>query len=157
MPEALRLYGDILRDIDDPDGALKKYQAAALADPEHAWTHYSVARLLWHQEKDEEAMASLEEALRLQPDMTQGLQLYGDMLRHSGDPDGALQKYQEAVRAAPDSPWPHLAIAQLLRRQKKLPDALAAVDEALTLRPDMPEALHLRDDIMRDIDNLGGQ
>jgi tetratricopeptide (TPR) repeat protein len=157
MPEALLLYGDILRDRGDPDGALQKYQEAVRVDPDYSWAHYSLARQFWDQEKDEEAIASLEEALRVRPTIPEALLLYGDILRDRGDPDGALQKYQEAVRADPNSPWSHLAIARLLRRQKKLPDALAAVDEALTLRPDMPEALRLRDNIMRDIDNLGGQ
>jgi tetratricopeptide (TPR) repeat protein len=157
FPEALGLYGDILRDRNDLDGAMHKYQEAARAAPEAPRPRVAMARVLQRQKKADVAIVLIDEALRLRPEMPEALGLYGDILRDRDDLDGALQKYQEVVRAAPNIPWPYLAIAHLLRRQKKLPDALAAVEEALRLRPEMPEALHLRNDILRDIDNLSGQ
>lgn len=82
------------------------------------------------------AQASLQEALRLQPDDPKALVALGRLqLLDLSDPDAALATYRRAVRAAPNDPDAHYGLGQQLHFQGNMPAAREEFAAALRLRP----------------------
>lgn len=104
-----------------------------------------LAAVLWKQGRPREAMAPLQQVLRLEPDHRLALNRLGAVLQQLGDLEQAQAVLEQATRAHPDhgEAWCNLGIVLLSRGG---PQALAAARRALerTLALGGDQALPLR-------------
>jgi len=83
---------------------MPRSKLAPRANPD---TLFDAACLAWRQGRRDEAIASLDEALRRRPDFAEALSMGGYMLGETGKPEAALRFYQRALSINPS-----LAVAQ---------------------------------------------
>lgn len=83
----------------------------------------------------DEALASLQEALRLQPDHTPALNNQGIVLVQQGRLDEAISSYHQVLRINPADAGAFNNLGNALRLQGKLEDSLAACQQAVHLDP----------------------
>jgi spermidine synthase len=81
-----------------------------------------------------EAVAHLDEALRLNPDSGAAHRLLARLLQ-AGDPAAALPHFQEALRAGPDLADVHYDFGTALEAAGRRTEALAQFREAMRLQP----------------------
>ncbi|RZS97085.1 tetratricopeptide repeat protein [Cecembia calidifontis] len=86
----------------DPEQAYKYVIAARKDFPEDKTLSEFEVQLLLQMNKMEEAMASVKEALKDDPNNSGLLLRYGYLLEQSGDLDGALEQYKKSVEVNPD-------------------------------------------------------
>jgi len=90
-----------------------------------------------------EAIAHLEQALRLDPDNADTHDNLGIALAKSGDLASAMAHYQQAVRLAPDSPEIRNNLAGAALKAGRVQDAIRHYQRALRLRADAVVAANL--------------
>jgi len=88
-----------------------------------------------------DALRTLDELLRRQPDHYQGHLLRGGVISEIGHHAEALLDYDAAVAAQPSSFEAHLRRAATLARLGRLPDAVAEYEALRRARADDPEVL----------------
>lgn len=94
-------YGRFLQARGQVDEALREYTAAAEEEPWLAEAHFNRGTALLQQGDREAAEASLNEALRLDPDDPDALGNLGLLRATGGDPDAARGFFERAVASAP--------------------------------------------------------
>ncbi|MEB3276098.1 MAG: DUF6165 family protein [Cyanobacteriota bacterium] len=94
---------------------------------------------LMHNRSDE-AIALLNQALRLKPDFADGHCSLGLALKRRGDIDAAIAAYSRALELDPALPDAHNNLGVALKERGDLPAAVAAHSRALQLQPHFPEA-----------------
>ncbi|PSL02306.1 tetratricopeptide repeat protein [Cecembia rubra] len=85
----------------DPEQAYKYVVAARMDFPEDKTLSEFEVQLLLQMNKMDEAMASVKEALKDDPNNSGLLLRYGYLLEQSGDLDGALEQYKKSVAVDP--------------------------------------------------------
>jgi predicted O-linked N-acetylglucosamine transferase (SPINDLY family) len=88
----------------------------------------------------DEALAALERALRLRPDLAEIQNNLGNALRDRGRLDEALSALERAVQLRPDYAEAQNNLGNVLRDQGRLDEAIAALKRAVELRPGFAEA-----------------
>jgi spermidine synthase len=114
--------------------ALRLYRSATNAWPESVTARLRVAAALSRQGEVPEAVAHLDEALRLNPDSGAAHRLLARLLQ-AGDPAAALPHFQEALRAGPDLADVHYDFGTALEAAGRRTEALAQFREAMRLQP----------------------
>jgi len=151
----------------NPDGVLRQalafHQTGNLAEAERLYLelmrtsprdasapHYlGVVRA--QQGRNREALALMDRALKLKPDVPEVLSNYGNVLRADGRFGESLAAYDRALTIKPDYAVAMNRRALVLRDLDRLQDALAAADQALALKPRDPEGLNTRGIILADL------
>ena len=87
----------------------------------------------------EEALASLDRALALRPDFTEGLSNRGNVLRALGRYDEAMADYRHALAIRPDSVVALNNLGVTFNGLNRCDEALAKFDEALAISPNHAE------------------
>ena len=102
----IALLGYVLRyDCNDPDRALRAYRKAVLWDPVVATLrHHWGLDFLVTMGHGKEAVAAVQEAVRLSPKNARVHLTLGRVRQQIDDLDGAIEAYLEAVRLAPKLP-----------------------------------------------------
>jgi tetratricopeptide (TPR) repeat protein len=95
---------------------------------------------LCSQEKYDDALASLAQALWLKNDFPQALNNRGIVLRHKGRAADAEASCREAVRLQPEFVEAHNNLGLALMEQVKLDEAMASLREAVRLKPNFAQA-----------------
>ncbi len=91
----------------------------------------------------ERARSTAEEALRLQPDLSEGHLALGYYYYYGArDYERALSEFETARRGLPNEAQAYLAIAAIQRRQGKWTESLANFEKAAALDPRNPKVLH---------------
>ena len=102
------------------------------------WANLAVAQL--RQQKTDEALASIGEALARVETGTEGAgavhAVHGAILDWVGRPEEALAAYRAAAAAAPDDPETLYSLYRLAETLERPDEAQAALDRLATLRPD---------------------
>ena len=86
----------------DPEAAYKYVTMAKKDFPEDKTLSEFEVQLLLQMDKMEEAMVSVQNALKDDPENSGLLLRYGYLLEQSGNMDGALEQYRKATEADPD-------------------------------------------------------
>lgn len=121
------------------EGDLKEsgaaYEKALELYPSFRRAHRNLAMVLMREEKTDEAMSHLLEALRLgdQDGQTYGLLAYARM--GEGKWASALQAYRNALLVQPDSLEWKAGLAQCLQHLEQDLEAVGLLDEVITARP----------------------
>ena len=111
------------------------------AAPRDPLGHANLAIALLRQQKQDEALAAIDDALKLAPGRADLVAIRADVLSWAGQTDAALALYRQAFRAQPNNPELVYALFRHAGTLRETSDtAQAAFDEALEqlvrLRPD---------------------
>jgi tetratricopeptide (TPR) repeat protein len=131
--------------------AMLRSKLAPRADPD---TLFDAACLAWRQGRREEAIASLDEALRRRPDFAEALSMGGYMLGESGKPEAALRFYQRALSINPSLAVAQVNLGKLLFEKRRFAEALAAFETATALAPGDADAWCSRAGVLRELGRL---
>ncbi|MBF0294106.1 MAG: tetratricopeptide repeat protein [Magnetococcales bacterium] len=135
-PRILHLWGVILQETGDPQGALLALSQAAALQPGDATLHLALGLLLKKKGATAPAMERLQESLTLDPERAEPHFHLGDLHMDRGEAGEAAQCFQEALRRQPGftEAWINLALCR--KAQKAIPEAMACLREAIRLEPD---------------------
>jgi tetratricopeptide (TPR) repeat protein len=99
--ERLLDQAEALYESGDLEGALRVYEQALDLDPDLHEARYGVAVIHYSRERHAEALASVDRALALAPEMVDYRVLRGDTLMMLGRYDEAVSVYESVIRDAP--------------------------------------------------------
>lgn len=120
----------------DVDGAISEYRLAIKDTPNHADSHYNLARLLEMAKRDHDAaIAEYREALRLRPDDPDVHNNLGLSLKNKGDLDSAAREYRETFRLNPNNAEAHINLGNVFYLQKNLKAATTEYRSAIQADP----------------------
>ncbi len=133
----------LLKDLPDAEKWLRYALTLTPADP-HLW--YLLGRTQYNEDRNADAVASLQHALRLAPpNSPQALRAQynlGLAFERLGRPADAIAAYRAAIAAQANQPeqdpQPFLDLGTLLLAQNHPADALPLLDQAARLGPDNP-------------------
>ena len=112
---------------------------AAVARADNLYqTHLARARALVYLGRHEEAVESLQNAVRLNSRSPEPFAMLADQLARLGRFDEAEQYYRDALSVAPDFFPSYLGLARVYLAQGRRDDATAAVRQAADLAPGHP-------------------
>ena len=110
-----------------------------------AWlAHNNLGLILSENGNVDEAIAHLDEALRLFPDYVEAHNNLGIALAGQGRTDEAIRHYTRALQLQPNHPEVHTNLGAALARQGSIEDAIAHHTKALRLQPKLAEAYNNR-------------
>jgi Flp pilus assembly protein TadD len=100
----------------------------------------ALGAVLVDQGQNEQAVAHLSEALRLEPAIAQAHLNLGIALARQGKMDEAMRHFSEALRLQPEFPEAQNSLGLALARRGQVSEAIAHYTEALRLRPNFADA-----------------
>lgn len=126
--------------------AERAYQAGNLPQAEQIYRallgelHNRLGIVCGQQRKLGDSVASLNEAIRLRPDLAAPYSNLGNALRLMGRLDEAVAAFREALRLEPSFADAHNNLGLTYMKQGRLAEAQASYRQALALRPQYPIA-----------------
>jgi protein O-mannosyl-transferase len=100
------------------------------------WAALTVlSQTLLKQDRVEEAMPYVDEALRLRPNLPEAHINFGAALSERGDFDAAAAQYRIALKSDPDNPDAHEGLGVVLTEKGQFAEALANLDVAEKISP----------------------
>jgi tetratricopeptide (TPR) repeat protein len=149
--------GDLLMAEGQPAQAESAYQRALSTHAGVGDGHRRLAEALRRQGKEDEAVAELREAIRLDPKSARAHNDLAFILENNqGQMQEALAEYQEAVRIDRDLIDVHNGMAISLARQGRLPEAVAEFREMIRIDPDSAQAYFNLASALADMDEDSG-
>jgi tetratricopeptide (TPR) repeat protein len=131
------MLAEVLGESGQSAKAVATLQEAIAAMPDSGLAHYRLGRLYQSLQKESEALAEFEEALRLNP--VTGV---GGLFAHIGylrlnamNFDGAIETYKQAVSVDPNNAETHRKLGEAYRKQGRQDEALAEFVVALQIDP----------------------
>lgn len=89
----------------------------------------------------DEGIATLQQAVRLYPDLAMAHQGLGVAFRLKEDSKRALFHFKKAIEISPDLFWSHYGLGALYAKMGKSEEALTELRTSLTLKPDFLPAM----------------
>jgi len=132
-PTALLLLGASRSASGDLPGALDSLGKLAAAQPQWAQAQLEFGIALGRAGRGDEALAALQRAVALKPDLPRGWLALGDHLTAVGDADGADAAYTSHIRYSSRDPGLLAAAAALY--EQRIPEAEALLREHLKRAP----------------------
>ena len=112
---------------------------------------YVAAVTLWHEQRRDEAIKLMDEALRVMPDFADALRMGGYMLSECGKPEPAMRFYRRALELYASLVVAHINLGKLLFAAGRFPEALASFTTATMLEPSDPDAWSSRAGALREL------
>jgi predicted O-linked N-acetylglucosamine transferase (SPINDLY family) len=126
------------------DEAAWLYQQAMDGDSAAFVPRHLLGILRLQQGRNEEALALIGAALKINPDHAEALVNYGNALKQCGRAEDALASFDQALALKPDYAGAPYNRAILLADLGRMDQALESYARALAIRPDFAAALHER-------------
>jgi tetratricopeptide (TPR) repeat protein len=127
------------------DGAEPPIRTAIRLDPNNATAHYFLARLLYTDNRFDEAIEETQKTLDLSPGFVRAYENMGLCYEGKYRQDEAKRWYLKAIDAQSTSPtkseWPMLDLAILLMNENRYTDAKPLLEQALAINPLNTQAL----------------
>jgi tetratricopeptide (TPR) repeat protein len=112
-----------------------------LASIEHcAEAHYNLANVLLQLDRNPEAIAHFEQALRLKPDYAEAHSNLAIRLKNQGRLTEAIEHYEQALRIEPHFAEARNNLGVALGEAGRVQEEIACYEEALRMKPDYAEA-----------------
>ena len=115
-------------------------QAGLAPAPAHAALHLNLGNARQATGQLDQAIASYQQAIRLDPACAAAYSNLGNVLQQQGDPSGAVTSYQVALQITPNYPEAHFNLGNAYEALGQHDAAIAAYREALRLRPSYAQA-----------------
>jgi len=106
------------------------------------WAEVEEATELLHDERFQDALYALRDAIKKNPRNPYAYHYLGVALFETAQPEPARDAYRAAVRLAPDFLGARVALSHVLRMLGDLRGAIAEAEEALRRKPADGDALH---------------
>ncbi len=165
LPEAIKLYSDILRlnqddakilyllgsahlQIGGPSDAVRPLERATVLQPENAAAHNNYGVALRELGQPLDALKALDRGVDLEPRDAELHNNRATVLQLLGRLDDAIAAYDLALALNPNYPEALLNWGTALEELERLPEALVHYDQALELRSDFPEAHYNRGNVL---------
>jgi tetratricopeptide (TPR) repeat protein len=104
--------------------AFKRAQELArAAEPGYDWPYANLAALMIKENRDEEALPSARQAVRINPRSARNHYLLGKVLSRRDDLPASAEQLRKAAELDPDYPEPHYLLGQLYQRLGHRADA----------------------------------
>ena len=152
-PVALLLLARARRAAGDPLAALVILEPLAAAQPLSAEVHHELAQALGAAGRGEAAVAALQHALRLRPDLEDGWRALGDHLSAMGDTAGADAAYARHVRVSTRDP--RLLAPAAALAEGRLPEAETLLRAHLRSHPTDVAAIRMFAELAARLGRLG--
>lgn len=107
---------------------------------ERAVDHYVTALSLRSAALDEDAVAQLQEAVRLDDEFSLAHSMLGDLYREQGNYEGAATAYENACHLDPWAFKDHFNLGSVYKVLKRFADAIEVLKRACQLQPDHSQA-----------------
>ncbi len=141
-PDAALLLSEILRGKGESEAALKALQdAGASADDERVAIAFAQNQMAL--KKTDEALATMDAALKANPASRQLMMVRAELLRGAGKLDEAAAALKPLTEAGPDAERARLLQAQLYLQNRDVDKALAILEPAHNAKPADRETLML--------------
>jgi len=134
--------------------ALKTSRAAANEPQRGPDALHAAAVALWREQRRDEAIKLMDDALRLRPDFADALCMGGYMLSECGKPDSAMRFYRRALELDASLVVAHVNLGKLLFSAGRFTEALASFAAATRLAPRDPDAWCSRAGTLRELGRL---
>jgi tetratricopeptide (TPR) repeat protein len=134
--------------------ALKTTRAAANEPQRGPDALHAAAVALWREQRRDDAIRLMDEALRLRPDFADALCMGGYMLSECGKPDAAMRFYRRALELDASLVVAHINSGKLLFGASRFTEALASFAAATRLAPHDPDAWCSRAGTLRELGRL---
>ncbi|MGO9329636.1 MAG: tetratricopeptide repeat protein [Steroidobacteraceae bacterium] len=171
LPEAERVYGEILRRQPNHFGALHMFGVIAVQKKQTARgielitraiklnagvaaAHNNLGYALLDLRRPADALASYNRAIALKPDYAEAYCNRGIALRDLKRPAEALASFDKAIALKPDHAEAYCNRGNALRDLERPVDAVASYDKAIALKPDYAAAYYNRGAALRDLKRL---
>lgn len=141
--EALELRGLAYMGLGDDPKGLETLLEAREANPGNVNAHIALARFYAGKNQRADAVASIDQALAIEPDHAGALVLKGDLTRNIEGLEAALPFFERAIEAQPDNLAARLERAATLIDLKRDDDARGEIDFVYKRVPDHPLAHYL--------------
>ena len=128
---------------DDAKSAEMYRASLAAGGLEPFFQHLARGKLALLDNRLDEAVAELEQALLLRPDHSETSQLLGATLRRAGRTAEAIELLGRAAESAPAAYWPLLQLGQIYLDQNNPAQAINSLIKAIERRADQPLAFAL--------------
>jgi len=135
-------YGQTGR-LPEAEGAFRKYLSF---QPASGDGHASLGVLLRAEGRGAEAIAELEEAIQIDPSLTEARKSLADEYLHESKPKAAVAVLRPAENEKDEQVL--VLLAQALKQTSTYAGALVVVNRALDLRPEDAEALEIKQQIL---------
>ncbi len=118
------------------------YKATVARNPDSWMAHSNLGSVLMQEGRSAPAMAQLESALQLNPDLPEAHNNVGLLLSDiPGQAANSEKEYREALKLRPNYAEAHNDLGSLLSEDpKRVPEAIAEYNEALRISPDYAQA-----------------
>lgn len=116
------------------------YQKIIATDPNHSDALHLLGVVSADFGRHDQAVALIEQALKLRPDGYLYYSNLGNVLRAQGKYEEAVTRYEQAIAAKPDYTEAHSNLGTALLDQGKYEAAVASFERAIALKPDYAEA-----------------
>ena len=138
--QADMLAGEAMDGLNDSEGAIRQFEAAAKASPSEPNVHFGLGYLLWKQHVFPEAAEQFKQELANDPNHAQALAYLGDVNIKQNDNAAALPLLDKAVRlpGAPRIAFVDLGILYADAGRKD--EAVAVFQHAITMDPSEVDA-----------------
>ena len=113
--------------------AAELFASYTSSNPENPWGHYMHGLSAWKSGDDEQAMASFDEALRIDPQHRKSLLNSARVLLDTGRPREALERVERAMSIEPLSPEGLRLLGRARYELKQVPEAIDAYQRAIAL------------------------
>jgi tetratricopeptide (TPR) repeat protein len=134
--------------------ALQTIRAAANEAPRGPDALYAAAVALWREQRRDEAIQLMDEALRLKPDFAEALCMGGYMLSECGQAQSAVRFYRRALELDGSLVVGYVNLGKLLFAAERFTEALASFATATMLAPHDPDAWCSRAGTLRELGRL---
>lgn len=139
--ESLDVISNVIADTLAPDDALRLCDAIVQGNAEAAITWNNRAILLRRAGRFDEALASAEHALAINPTYAKAWNNKSNALLHLARFGEALESAEQALQLDPLLTGPYLAKASSLAQMDRFADARTCIAEALRLKPGDPQLI----------------
>jgi protein O-GlcNAc transferase len=141
--DALHLLGLIAQQAGRFEGACELI-GRAISQTKKAVYYYNLGAVLRGLKRFEEALASYDNALALEPDDAETFNNRGTVLLDLNRPDDALENFAKALDLQPGYADALINRGVALQKLNRIQEALPCYDNALAVKPDSAEALYNR-------------
>jgi tetratricopeptide (TPR) repeat protein len=115
------------------------FALSAAAQPTPGLAAYGRADRMFREHRFQDAMDSVDEALRLEPDLVPALTLRAKLAMAANRYDVARQSLERAIAADPKSWYARFLYGFQFYQQNEMPAAIAALEQSRNLKPREPE------------------